>query len=177
MAEKSTASPTLQTPSPLPRRRPSRVQYVEVNCRSSGKTRRFAANTDAGSAVELINMRLKKEEVGLPAALHIEAVKDGEEPIVFGPNSTLVSYGDGWNLQTVTQADLFPTEEIRDRDDRRMSKQAFDPGVLHPKRRVSKPFGLLYILKIVFAFIFIFVLGAIFTMFLDYLPELILFVK
>ncbi|MED6145320.1 hypothetical protein PIB30_024073 [Stylosanthes scabra] len=113
MAEKSTASPTLQTPSPLPRRRPSqRVQYVEVNCRSSGKTRRFAANTDAGSAVELINMRLKKEEVGLPAALHIEAVKDGEEPIVFGPNSTLVSYGDGWNLQTVTQADLFPTGKV-----------------------------------------------------------------
>ncbi|RYR32622.1 hypothetical protein Ahy_A10g047158 [Arachis hypogaea] len=110
MAEKSTLSPTSQTSSPLPRRRPSqRVQYLEVNCTSSGKTRRFAESTDAGSAVELINMRLKTEEVGLPSALYIEAVKDGEEPIVFGPTSTLVSYGDGWKLQTVTQTDLFRT--------------------------------------------------------------------
>ncbi|XP_025624615.1 uncharacterized protein [Arachis hypogaea] len=182
MAEKSTLSPTSQTSSPLPRRRPSRVQYLEVNCTSSGKTRRFAESTDAGSAVELINMRLKTEEVGLPSALYIEAVKDGEEPIVFGPTSTLVSYGDGWKLQTVTQTDLFRTEEIRHRDVRRMPKQAFGLGVLYPERReskprVSKPINLLYIFKIVFAFIFIFVLGAIFTLFLDYLPELILFVK
>ncbi|XP_025624616.1 uncharacterized protein [Arachis hypogaea] len=182
MAEKSTLSPTSQTSSPLPRRRPSqRVQYLEVNCTSSGKTRRFAESTDAGSAVELINMRLKTEEVGLPSALYIEAVKDGEEPIVFGPTSTLVSYGDGWKLQTVTQTDLFRTE-IRHRDVRRMPKQAFGLGVLYPERReskprVSKPINLLYIFKIVFAFIFIFVLGAIFTLFLDYLPELILFVK
>lgn len=78
-------------------------QYVEVNCRSSGKTRRFAAGTDAGFAVSLINRKLKGT---VPFALHIEAVKDGEEPIAFGPNSILVNFGEGWMLHTVTQTDL-----------------------------------------------------------------------
>lgn len=50
-------------------------------------------------------------------------------------------------------------------------------GVPGDERRESKPVSLLYIAKIVFAFILIFVLGAIFTLFLDNLPALILFVK
>ena len=44
--------------------------------------------------------------MGSPSALHIEALKDGEEPIAFGPNSLLVNYGDGWNLETVTDLDF-----------------------------------------------------------------------
>ncbi|KAK7267002.1 hypothetical protein RIF29_19665 [Crotalaria pallida] len=81
----------------------SSTPYLEVNCTSSGKTRRFAAGTDAGFAVSLINGKLKTTE---PVSLHIEAVKYGEEPIAFGPNSVLVNYGKGWILHTVTKAGL-----------------------------------------------------------------------
>lgn len=58
--------------------------------------------TEAGFAVSLIN---KKLGAGDPLSLHIEAVKEGEEPISFGPSSALVDYGSGWRLQTVTQLD------------------------------------------------------------------------
>lgn len=75
-------------------------QFLEVCCRSSGKIRRFAAGTEAGFALCIIN---KKIEIGAPPALYIEACKEGEEPISFGPNATLVNYGKGWKLQTVTE--------------------------------------------------------------------------
>ena len=58
---------------------------------------------NAGFALNLINRKL---DIGNPLALHIEAAKDGEEPIAFGPNSVLVDYGNGWKLQTFTEADL-----------------------------------------------------------------------
>jgi len=60
--------------------------------------RRFAQGTKAGFALSLINNKL---EAGAPLGLYIEAVKDGEDPITFGPSSVLVSYGNGWKLQTV----------------------------------------------------------------------------
>ena len=65
--------------------------------------RRFAIGTEAGFAVSLIN---KKLGMGDPLALHIEAVKQGEEPVHFGPNSVLVDYGNDWILQTVTQVEF-----------------------------------------------------------------------
>lgn len=77
-------------------------QYLEVHCKTSRKIHRFAAGTDAGSAVSVINTMLKKSNAH---ALHIEAVKEGEEPIAFGSNSVLVDYGDGWKLQTFNEAD------------------------------------------------------------------------
>jgi hypothetical protein len=43
--------------------------------------------------------------------------------------------------------------------------------------RVPNQINSVYIVKIVLAFVLIFVLGAIFTLFLDNLPELIVFVK
>lgn len=64
--------------------------------------RRFARGTEAGFAVSLIN---KKLGLGDPLAVHIEAFKEGEEPISFGPSSALVDYGNGWRLQTVSQVD------------------------------------------------------------------------
>ncbi|CAK9141776.1 unnamed protein product [Ilex paraguariensis] len=67
-----------------------------------GKTRRFAAGTNAGFALNLINRKL---ESGVPLATHIEAVKGGEEPVSFGPNSVLVDYGHDWKLQTVTETE------------------------------------------------------------------------
>lgn len=80
-------------------------QFLEVKCKSSGVTRRFAVGTEAGFAVSVINKKLGMG-LGLPLALHIEAVKQGQESITFGPNSVLLSYGDGWSLQTVTDLDF-----------------------------------------------------------------------
>ncbi|KAJ1393268.1 hypothetical protein SESBI_35137 [Sesbania bispinosa] len=78
---------------------PSPPQYLEVNCKITGKSWRFAAGTDAGFAVALINRKLKGS---VPVATHIEAAKDGEEPIAFGPNAVLSHFGEGWKLHTVT---------------------------------------------------------------------------
>lgn len=74
-------------------------QFLEVYCRSSGKVRRFAAGTEAGYALLVIN---KKLDAGDCPALLIETAKEGEEPVVFGPNAVLINYGKGWKLQTVT---------------------------------------------------------------------------
>lgn len=77
-------------------------QFLEVTCRSSGKKTRYAAGTKSSFAVNLINRKL---DLGSPLALHIEAVKEGEEPVNFGPDAVLVDYGTGWKLQTVTEVD------------------------------------------------------------------------
>ncbi|KAM6590322.1 hypothetical protein CsatA_012927 [Cannabis sativa] len=88
-----------EAPSPSP-------SFLEVKCNSSGKTRRFALGTEAGFAVSVINRKLGMGmEVGLPLALYIEATREGHEPITFGPNSTLVNFGDSWILHTVTDLD------------------------------------------------------------------------
>ena len=78
-------------------------KFVEVICKSSGRTRQFAAGTEAGFAIYLIN---KKLDTGVPLALHIEAVKEGKEPVSFSPNAVLVDYGDGWKLETVTEVEF-----------------------------------------------------------------------
>lgn len=61
--------------------------------------------TEAGFAVSVMNRKLDLG-LGLPLAIHIEAIKEGQEPITFGPNSVLLNYGDGWTLQTVTDLDF-----------------------------------------------------------------------
>ncbi|KAI4301020.1 hypothetical protein L6164_034339 [Bauhinia variegata] len=167
MADEEKLAPAQPSPPPQP--------YFEVDCRSSGKTRRFAVGTDAEFAVLLINRKLN---AGSPLALHIEAVKEGEEPIAFGPNSVLVDYGYGWKLQTFTEADL--TFGTRSGEDVRPIpiRKPGSGGRLRLERKVSKPvISILYIVKVVFAFILIFVLGAIFTLALENLPTLITFVK
>ncbi|XP_057445851.1 uncharacterized protein LOC130737994 [Lotus japonicus] len=156
--------------SPSPPPQPS--QFHEVNCRISGKTWRFAVGTDAGFAVSLINRKLKGS---VPVVVsHIEAVKNGEEePIAFGPNAVLSNFGEAWKLHTV------PSEEVRNGHVRLMATQT--PGLVSgfsgDEKMVFKPISFHYGVKIVFAFILIFVLGAIFTLFLDNLPALILYVK
>lgn len=174
MAQKSSPSPS---PSPPRRRTPSpQPQYVEVSCRSSGKTRRFAAGTDAGFAVELMNRKLNGT-VAAALAFHIEAVKEGEVPIAFGPNSILCNFGQGWKLQTVTFAHL--SQEVANGQFQQTPMQTPGPvpGAPGPARRVSNPISFVYFVKIMLAFILIFVLGAIFTLFLDNLPEFISFLK
>ncbi|CAK7341547.1 unnamed protein product [Dovyalis caffra] len=144
---------------------------LEVICKSLAKTSRFAAGTKAGFAVSLLNRKL---DIGAPFVLHIEAVKDGEEPISFGPDAVLVDYGNGWKLQTVTvldyggvrQTEHFPQIPTQNSDGSRPAKTASKPGI-----------GFVYIAKIVVAFILLFVLGAIFTLALENLPRLILFIN
>ncbi|KAL3715575.1 hypothetical protein ACJRO7_007327 [Eucalyptus globulus] len=147
--------------------------FLEVVCKSSDKRRRFAAGTEAGFAVRVMN---KKLEGGSPFALYIEAVKEGEEGVAFGPNSALVDYGSGWRLQTFTEEDYAggdKGEEFRQKMARPAPFQnAYGSGVAMD---VGKPvISLAYIGKTLVAFILIFVLGAIFTLALEYLPMLIL---
>ena len=76
---------------------------MEVFCRSSKTTHRFAVGTKAGFAVSVINRKLNHK---LPYALHIEAVKDGELPTAFGNDTVLVDYDDGWKLVTFIESDM-----------------------------------------------------------------------
>ncbi|XP_058722635.1 uncharacterized protein LOC131594501 [Vicia villosa] len=152
---------------------PPPPQYLEVNCITSGKILRFAPGTDAGFAVALINRKLKGR---VPLVTHIEAVKDGEEEeaIAFGPNAILSNFGQHWKLQTVLSS-----EEQRKGPIQGMAKQTprHVSNVPGGENKEPNQIGSVYIVKIIFAFILIFVLGAIFTVFLDNLPALILFVQ
>ncbi|KAG5232870.1 maltase-glucoamylase, intestinal protein [Salix suchowensis] len=140
---------------------------LEVICKGLGKTSRFAAGTKAGFAVSLINRKL---DIGSPFVLHIEAVKDREEPISFGPDAVLVDYGNGWKLQTVTVLDY--GEERQGREERQKMRER------ETRETASKPdISFLYMAKILVAFVMLFVLGAGFTIALENLPKLILFIN
>ncbi|XP_062214594.1 uncharacterized protein LOC133915452 [Phragmites australis] len=131
--------------------------FLEVTCRSSGKVRRFAAGTTARYALHAINRKL---EPGAPPALHVEAVSDGEEPVSFGPSAPLAGYGRGWRLQTVTAPDVPGIHETPHPDMKRGDAQA----------AMDSP---AYVGKIVLAFVFIFLLGGLFTYLLEKLPDMI----
>ncbi|KAL6637854.1 hypothetical protein ACP70R_025426 [Stipagrostis hirtigluma subsp. patula] len=138
-------------PSPPP-------SFLEVTCRSSGKVRRFAAGTTARYALHAINRKL---DPGAPPALHVEAVRDGEEPVSFGPSAPLADYGHGWRLQTVTAQDAPQPDRKRDGE---------QPGK-NPLGRDNLTSTSAYIAKIVLAFVFIFLLGGLFTFMLEKLPD------
>ncbi|KAA8518358.1 hypothetical protein F0562_015759 [Nyssa sinensis] len=150
------------------------LRFVEVICKSSGSVRRFAAGTEAGFAVSLINRKL---DSGNPLALHIEAVKEGEEPVSFGPNAILVDYGGGWKLQTITQVEgIRKGEHAQPTTTDIQSVMGLDGS--DTAERLSLPsISFRYIGKILLAFILIFVLGAIFTLALENLPRVILFIN
>ncbi|KAL5834960.1 hypothetical protein ACOSQ3_014550 [Xanthoceras sorbifolium] len=155
---------------------PQPPPFLQVECKISGKKIRYAAGTKAGFAVNLINQKLV---FGQPLALHIEAVKEGEEPVSFGPEAVLVDYGDGWKLQTVTQADFYGIskgEGVGPIPERIAGVMGYE-GV-RPIKRISKG-GIsgLYIGKILLAFMLMFVLGALFTVALENLPTFILFMN
>ncbi|XP_068651490.1 uncharacterized protein [Aristolochia californica] len=143
--------------------------FVEVTCKSSGKKRRFAAGTQAGFALHLINRR---RDVGVPPAFLIEAAKEGEEPVSFGPTSVLVDYGEGWRLQTIPEEGY--EAQVRKTEVKDSAK------FLHKGKSISgspQKDNLLYGGKILLAFGFIFLIGGIFTLFLENLPGLIMFVN
>uniref|UniRef100_A0A7C9DZX9 Uncharacterized protein n=1 Tax=Opuntia streptacantha TaxID=393608 RepID=A0A7C9DZX9_OPUST len=148
---------TSQSPDPSP-------LFLEVECISSGKVRRFAQGTKAGFALSLINNKL---EAGAPLGLYIEAVKDGEDPITFGPSSVLVSYGNGWKLQTVVDYQGFKKREYNQASNASLNKkQVKEPAI-----------SFLYIGKIILAFGFIFLLGGVFTLALENLPWLLTYIS
>ncbi|KVH99964.1 uncharacterized protein LOC112519609 [Cynara cardunculus var. scolymus] len=151
------------------------ASYLEVNCISSSKIRRFSVGTEAGFALNLINRKIND---GLPLALYIEAVKEGEEPISFGPNSVLICHGHGWKLQTVTEPEGGARARASAR--RRDKYESSPPGLddLHStKGLLPSVIGVGYIAKVVLAFVLLFVLGAIFTLALENLPRLLLFIN
>lgn len=71
--------------------------FVEVSL-AGGIRRRFAAGTKAGFAIDRIN---QTEPETSTRYSFITAVKEGEEAVEFGPDAELVSYGEGWKLETV----------------------------------------------------------------------------
>eukprot|EP00258_Populus_trichocarpa_P022763 XP_024438782.1 uncharacterized protein LOC7482379 isoform X2 [Populus trichocarpa] len=146
--------------------------FLEVICKSLGKTSRFAAGTKAGFAVSLINRKL---DVGAPFVLHIEAVKDGEEPISFGPDAVLVDYGNDWKLQTFTVLDYGGVRQAE--HFQRIPKQQSSDGSRPAKTATNPGISFLYMAKILVAFVLLFVLGASFTLALENLPRLILFIN
>ncbi|XP_076960761.1 uncharacterized protein LOC143637200 isoform X2 [Bidens hawaiensis] len=148
--------------------------YLEVNCTTSSKTRWFSAGTEAGFAVNLIN---RKADDGSPIALYIEAVKEGEEPVSFGPNSALVSYGHGWKLQTVTESQ---GAKARASVRRTTNRESSPLGVfeLHStKGLLPSVIGVQYIAKVLLAFVLLFVFGAVFTLALENLPRFLIFIN
>ncbi|RWR85410.1 hypothetical protein CKAN_01427400 [Cinnamomum micranthum f. kanehirae] len=149
--------------------------FLEVACRSSGKLRRFAAGTEAGFALNLINRKLG---AGTQPSLYIEAVKEGEEPVSFGPNSVLVNYGEGWKLQTVLAEDYEEGKRVQSNTKQfPPSTKSFDNHPDGKDASGSRPsINFMYFGKILLAFVFIFLLGGTFTLILENLPRLILFI-
>ncbi|KAK6136994.1 hypothetical protein DH2020_006364 [Rehmannia glutinosa] len=171
MAEGKEDSEVKQPPQP--------PTFLEVVCKSSSKIRRFSVGTEAGFAVNLINKKLLNDSGGenVSMASHIEAVKEGEEePVSFGPSSLLVDYGSGWKLQTVIESHgdkrgvFIGTTRVR-----KASAKGIDES--HSVRRKQSPISCLYIGKILLAFLLIFVFGAVFTLALENLPRLILYIN
>lgn len=163
--------------------------FVEVVCKSSGKIRRFAPGTDAAFALNLINKKLlldnppDNNNSTPPLASHIEAVKlgfDSEEPISFGPTATVFNYGSPWILQTVV--DTQPQTPGLGKGEathkpKKHSQTAKGSEGYRSAKKTSQPLGLWYIVKILLALLMIFVIGATFTLVLENLPALLLYIN
>ncbi|CAA0837344.1 Unknown protein [Striga hermonthica] len=169
MADKNEDPAVEQTHQSLP--------FLEVLCKTSGKIRRFSIGTEAGFAVNLINKKLMNDSDGVENVLlasHIEAVKEGEveeEPVSFGHSSVLVDYGPDWKLRTALESkDHMGTRRLRKASAKATNDQC---SVTKNESAIS----ILYIGKILLAFLLIFVIGAIFTLALENLPRFILFIN
>ncbi|KAG6537604.1 uncharacterized protein LOC122035838 [Zingiber officinale] len=147
------------------------LPFLEVYCWSSGKVRRFAAGTAAGYALLVIN---KKLDAGDCQALLIEAAKEGEEPVVFGPNAVLINYGKGWKLQTVTAEGYKEAigEHQRSKISPDIMQSPNSKSLEKPETmgQQSSTFNLLYISKILLVFALMFMFGGALTFLLENLP-------
>ncbi|KAG0556259.1 hypothetical protein KC19_11G039100 [Ceratodon purpureus] len=79
------------------------LQFVEV-IGPDGKKKRFANGTRAGFAVERFNKLIPNDS---KPVVCIQAYKEGEEPIEFGPDVELILYDTAWVLQSVSEY-VFP---------------------------------------------------------------------
>ncbi|KAL6555259.1 hypothetical protein OROGR_006517 [Orobanche gracilis] len=153
--------------------------FLEVLCKSSGKIRRFSVGTEAGFAVHLINKKLLNDIGGedVLMASHIEAIKEGEEeePVSFGHSSLLVDYGSGWKLQTVLEPHGDKGGVHIGTRVRKASARGIDGS--QSTGRKESAISFLYIAKILLAFLLMFVFGSIFTLALEKLPQLILYIN
>ncbi|MCD7450751.1 hypothetical protein HAX54_008388 [Datura stramonium] len=149
--------------------------FVEVICKCTGKTWRFASGTEAKFALKFINSNGVNSILANPPATYIEAVKDGEVPVIFGPNSILVNYGKGWKLQPVTETTTSFSRGMP--DDYAAARPAYIPPVSDnsksARRKSDAALSPIYIGKILLVFIIMFLIGALFTLFLDNLPQLL----
>lgn len=123
----------------------------------------------------LINSKLG---YGVPPALYIEAAKDGEEPISFGPKAVLVNYGDGWKLQTAIEEVLKESYEAASQK-QQIPKQILSSMKSSERRYIGKPTtgtspttSCQYFVKILIAFSLMFLLGGALVLFLENLPWL-----
>uniref|UniRef100_A0ACD6A5R7 Uncharacterized protein n=1 Tax=Avena sativa TaxID=4498 RepID=A0ACD6A5R7_AVESA len=137
--------------------------FLEVTCRSSGVVRRFAAGTTARYALHAVNRKLAP---GAPAALHVEAAKDGEEPVCFGPTAPLADYGRGWRLQTVTEQDASAPDHTKKGD-------GDGKGGVRDREALMNKGTSAYLAKIGLAFVFMFLIGGLFTYLLETIPDMI----
>ncbi|KAI3955425.1 hypothetical protein MKW98_018526 [Papaver atlanticum] len=172
MAEEEVAAKSVIQQSPPPNPPP----FLEVTCASSGKVRRFAIGTESKFALYLINFKL---DIGVSHASYIEAVKEGEESINFGPNALLTDYGHGWKLQTVSEQEV-PRKDMgcqpmykknptaMKSDGSAPTKSTMDSSDSHTTYQ--------YFGRIFLALVLLFLLGCTFTVALENLPRLILFI-
>ncbi|KAJ8570575.1 hypothetical protein K7X08_037547 [Anisodus acutangulus] len=138
-------------------------------------TWRFAAGTEAKFPLKFINGSRIDSILANPSVTYIEAVKDGEVPVIFGPNSILVNYGKGWKLQPVTETTTGFSRGMP--DDYAAVRSAYVPPVSdnsHSARRKSQvALSPINIGKMFLVFILMFLIGAAFTLLLDNLPQLL----
>lgn len=78
------------------------LQFVEV-IGPDGKKKRFARGTRAGFAVERFNKLIPNDS---KPVVCIQAYKEGEEPIEYGPDVELILYDQTWTLQSVSECKL-----------------------------------------------------------------------
>lgn len=136
---------------------------------------RFAAGTKAGFAVDRISSRLSESIVC------IQATKEGEEPVEFGPNAHLVNYGDGWILCTLqSESQSCPKSSPKKRPDisgnQSFNTKHVDPSTLYPGGKLppgrSAEMTFEYVGKIALCFVFMLLLGTILKTLLEQLPTL-----
>lgn len=78
------------------------LQFVAV-VGPDGKKKRFAVGTRAGFAVERFNKLIPNDS---KPVVCIQAYKEGEEPIEYGPDVELYLYDNSWTLQCVSECKI-----------------------------------------------------------------------
>ncbi|KAI3981028.1 hypothetical protein MKX01_039967 [Papaver californicum] len=172
MAEEEVVANSILLQSPPPNTPP-----IKVTCISSGKVRRFAIGIESKFALYLINLKL---DIGDSHASYIEAVKEGEEPTNFGPNSLLTDYGLGWKLQTVSEQEV-PRKDMGAQHMYKRNPTVMKSDGSTPTRRPTidtsdSQTSYQYFGRIFLALVLLFLLGCTFTVALENLPRLILFI-